>query len=417
MNKNLITILLLISVLSHNLPAYSQPSCSPSDAGLAPELTSRLDSLMLRYVNQKKLPGMITLVSRHGKLVYKGIFGCIDGERAMPADAIFRIASMTKPVTSAAAMILYDEGRFQLDDPVAMYIPEFGDMNVFASVDSGRIKTIKANSPVTIRQLLMHTSGLAHGGDDSPVDSLYRESNLSDGNLQDMIPKITSLPLLYQPGTHWNYSRSTDVLARLVEVLSGKPFDEFLEERIFKPLQMNSTGFYVPPQWLDRVATVYSLDDSARLMLLFHPDTANVATKVTFMSGNGGLVSTATDYLIFAQMLLNKGQYNGVRLLKSSTVGLMTSNQITTEQMPSEGFLGDLLAGMGFGLGFAVVKESNPPFTGSAGSYWWSGSANTYFLVDPDKDLVLIFMTQLLPNFCYPVCKELREIVYQSILK
>lgn len=411
----------LFYLLFSSLNSFSQqetvlPVSKPEKVGLSSSVLNQADTVMQKYVDQKKLPGMLTMVARHGKVVSFEKYGLMDVGKPMQLDAIFRIASMTKPVTSAAVMILYDEGRFQLDDPVSMYIPEFKDLKVFSSIDSNGIKLVDQVRPVTIRNLLMHTSGLASGGEATPVDSMYRAADLSAGTLKDMIQKLAKIPLLYQPGTRWNYSRSSDVLAYLVEVISGKPFDAFLKERIFTPLNMKDTDYSVPIEKLNRVSAVYSLADSTGIKVLTNPEINNLSAPVKFTAGNGGLVSTATDYLIFLQMLLNKGVINGTRILKSSTVELMTSNQITSETMPDDNFFGPLLSGMGFGFGFAVLKESRQSnFTASVGSYWWSGSANTYFYVDPQKELILIFLTQFVPNFYYPVCEEFREIVYESI--
>ena len=361
---------------------------------------------------------MIAMVARHGKVVSIEKVGWMAAGKPMQLNAIFRIASMTKPVTSLAVMMLYDEGYFQLDDPVSKYIPEFKDLKVYSSMDRNGIKVVHPSRPMTIRHLLMHTSGLTSGGENTPIDSIYRAANLSAGTLKEMIQKLAKIPLLYQPGTRWQYSRSSDVLAYLVEVLSGKPFNVFLKERIFEPLKMEDTDYSVPEEKLNRVCAVYGPAGSKGINVLTNPEINNVSAPVKFFSGNGGLYSTATDYMIFSQMLLNKGEYHGVRLLKSKTVDLMTSDQIRNETMPTDDFFGTLLAGMGYGLGFAVLKENKPStLIGSAGSYWWAGTANTYFYIDPKKDLILIFMTQFVPNFYYPICKEFRELVYHSIVE
>lgn len=387
----------------------------PEKVGLSSDRLNQIKPLMQRYIDENKLPGMITMVARHGKLVSFEQFGLMDTGKPMQNDAIFRIASMTKPIISAAVMTLIDEGYFQLEDPAANYIPEFRNLKVFVSEDKNGINTVDPIKPMTIRDLLMHTSGLANGGEDTPVDSIYRAANLSDGSLKEMIQKLSGIPLLYQPGTRWNYSRSTDVLGYLIEVVSGKPLDVFLKERIFIPLKMKDTDFYVDKEKINRVSAVYSPGDSVGIQVIMKVD-SSITLPVKFLSGNGGLVSTAADYMIFSQMLLNKGEYNGVRLLKSKTVDLMTSNLITDEIMPEDEFLGSLLSGMGFGLGFAVLNDMNQPnITGSKGSYWWAGSANTYFYIDPKEELILVFMTQFVPNFYYPVCREFRELVYKAI--
>jgi len=389
----------------------------PEKAGLSSKRLDLIKPVMQKYVDDNKLPGMITMVARHGKVVSFEKYGLMDIGKPMQFDAIFRIASMTKPITSIAVMMLYEEGYFQLDDPVAKYIPEFRNLKVFSTMDKSGMKLIAQIKPMTIRNLLTHTSGLASGGGDTPIDSIYRVADLSNGTLKDMINKLANIPFLYQPGTRWNYSRSSDVLAYLVEVISGKPFDAFLKERIFKPLKMKDTEYYVPSEKLARVAAVYSLADSVGIKKLMNPEINNVSIPVKFLSGNGGLFSTVSDYMIFSQMLINKGVYNGKRLLKSKTVDLMTSNQISNVIMPNDNFFGPMLSGMGYGLGFAVLIDNNQTNgIGSNGSYWWAGTANTYFYIDPKKDLILIFMTQFVPNFYYPICKEFRELVYKSIV-
>jgi CubicO group peptidase (beta-lactamase class C family) len=392
------------------------PVSKPEKAGMSSERLDRIDTVMQKYVDEKKLPGMITLVARHGKIVHSATYGVMDTGKPMRQDAIFRIASMTKPVTGVAAMILYEEGYFGLDDPVADYIPEFRNLKVFSSVDNEGIHTVDPVRPMTIRDLLTHTSGLSGVGADSPVDSMYAAADLSGGTLKDMVQKLSGLPLLYQPGTTWNYSRSTDVLGYLIEILSGKPLDTFLKERIFIPLGMEDTDFYVPVEKLDRVGAVYA-PDSSGIKIIMKPDTNSVTLPVKFLSGNGGLYSTAADYLVFSQMLLNKGVYNGVRILESKTVELTTTNQVLGVRMPDDEFFGPLMTGMGFGFGFAVITDkSKADIKGSDGSYWWSGSGNTYFWIDPHEDLIMILMTQFVPNFYYPVFRQLRDLGYQAII-
>ena len=268
---------------------------------------------------------------------------------------------------------------------------------------------------MTIRNLLTHTSGLASGMEDSPVDSMYREAGLSDGTLKNMVQKLDGIPLKYQPGTRWQYGRSTDVLGYLVEVVSGKSLDVFLKEKIFIPLKMTDTDYSVPEQKLNRVSKVYGAGKNG-IEIINNLEINHVSPPVKFISGNGGLLTTASDYMIFSQMLLNKGIYHGVRILQSKSVDLMTSNQISSVIMPDDDFLGRLMKGMGYGFGVAIVEDSGKSNTsGSKGSYWWTGSANTYFYIDPKKDLILILMTQFVPNFQYPVFKEFKEIVYKAI--
>jgi CubicO group peptidase (beta-lactamase class C family) len=418
MKKAFLAVLLLLSLRSFSQQQTAIPLAVPETAGLSSTGLKQVNTIMQGYVDRQQLPGMITMLARHGKVVSFEKFGVMDVGKPMQLNAVFRIASMTKPITSVAVMILYDEGYLKLDDPVSKYIPEFKNLKVFSYMDKNQVHVVDQVKPMCIRDLLMHTSGLASGGENTSVDSMYRAAGLSDGTLKDMIQKLAGIPLAYQPGTRWNYSRSSDVLAYLVEVISGKPFDVFLKEKIFEPLKMEETGFYVPVEKLQQVAAVFGLADSTGIKVIMKPDTANTAMPVKFLSGNGGLVSTASDYMTFAQMLLNKGEYHGTRILKSKTVEMMTSNQLTGERLPNDSFFGPLLSGMGFGYGFAVVKENNPSvFIGSAGSYWWAGSGNTYFYIDPEKDLILIFMTQFVPNFYYPVCREFRDAVYKAIVE
>ena len=392
------------------------PSARPEKEGMSSERLGRITTVMQEYIDEEKLPGMITMVARHGRIVHSETCGIMDADKPMQPDAIFRIASMTKPVTSVAAMILYEEGYFGLDDPVADYIPEFRDLKVYSSIDIDGVHTVDPVRPMTIRDLLTHTSGLSGVGADSPVDSMYAAADLSGGTLKDMVQKLSGIPLLYQPGTTWNYSRSTDVLGYLIEVVSGKPLDQFLRERIFIPLGMEDTDFHVPVGKLDRVGAVYA-PDSAGVKIIMRPDTNSVSVAVKFLSGNGGLYSTATDYMIFSQMLLNRGKFNGVRILESKTVELMTSDQVSGVKMPDDEFFGPLMSGMGFGFGFAILEDNvKAGITGSEGSYWWSGSGNTYFYIDPHEELVMILMAQFVPNFHYPVFRQMRVLGYEAII-
>ncbi|RPI06448.1 MAG: class A beta-lactamase-related serine hydrolase [Ignavibacteriae bacterium] len=418
MVKSIVLFLFFPLLLCFAQQENQLPEAKPEEVGMSSVRLGKIKPLMQKYVDEHKLPGMVTMVARHGKIVHYEKYGLMDADKPMRRDAIFRIASMTKSITSTAVLILYDEGLLRLDDPVAKYIPEFQNLKVFSSIDKNGIHLVKLKRPITIRNLLTHTSGLASGADNTPVDSMYRAANLSAGTLKEMIQKLAAIPLLYQPGTIWHYSRSTDVLGYLVEAVSGNPFDVFLKEKLFLPLKMKDTGFYVPMENFNRVGAVYTRNPSGGMDIAMKPEISNVSIPVKFLSGNGGLVSTAADYMIFSQMLLNKGEYNGVRILKSKTVELMTSNQLSHVTMPDDDFFGPLLDGMGFGLGVAVVRETHQSkFTGSIGSYWWAGTANTYFYVDPRKDFIAIFMTQFVPSNYYPITKEFRELVYRSIVQ
>ncbi|HNW68848.1 MAG TPA: serine hydrolase domain-containing protein [Bacteroidales bacterium] len=418
MKKPLLLLLIFIHINCFAQFADKPFGSKPEEVGLSSDSLNKMNLFMQKYVAEKKLPGMIAMIGRHNKLAYLEKFGHMSASKPMQLNAIFRIASMTKPITSVAIMILYDDGKLDINDPVEKYIPEFKNLQVLSSMNQGGLHLEAVKRPMTISQLLMHTSGLASGMDDTPIDSMYRAAGLSAGTLKDMAAKLSKIPLLYQPGTTWNYGRSFDVLAYIVEVVSGMPFDEFISKRIFKPLKMDDTGFYVPADKLDRVSSVYAPADSGNIQVILDSVVNNVSAKPTFLSGNGGLLSTANDYMIFCQMLLNKGTYNGVSILKSATVDSLTSDHITNEVMPDDDFFGDLLSGMGFGFGVAVRNRQNASGSNeNIGSYWWSGSANTYFLIDPKEDLILILMTQFVPNYYYPVFNEFKTTVYKSIIK
>jgi CubicO group peptidase (beta-lactamase class C family) len=353
------------------------------------------------------------MVARKGKIVHFEKYGMMDVDKPMQFNTIFQIMSMTKPITSVAVMMLYEEGYFQLDDPVAKYIPEFKDLKVLSSIDKDGIHVVDQIRPMTIKDLLTHTSGLSYGMFCNPIDSIYNTISLEEGTLKDMINKLAKIPLLNQPGTKWNYSRSTDVLGYLVEVVSGKPFDEFLKERIFIPLKMRDTDFYVPKETINRCAAVYGLADNKGIKAVFEPDTNIISKPPKFFSGGGGLYSTATDYMIFTQMILNKGEYNGVRLLGSKTVELMTKNHIPDEFLPLAEWV---YPEMGFGLGFGV-RIDQLQILGSVGEYGWGGILNTYFWIDPKEQLIYILMTQFTPYNYYPtLIKEFKVLVYQSIV-
>jgi CubicO group peptidase (beta-lactamase class C family) len=388
------------------------PVAKPENAGLSSDRLNRIKPVMQSYVDNNKLPGLITMVARKGKIVHFEKYGMMDVDKPMQFNTIFQIMSMSKPITSVAVMMLYEEGYFQLDDPVAKFIPEFKDLKVLSSIDKDGIHVVDQIRPMTIRDLLTHTSGLTYGFFGTPIDSIYNKVNLQEGTLKDMIDKLAKIPLLCQPGTAWNYSRSTDVLGYLVEVISGKPFDEFLKERIFIPLKMDDTDFYVPKEKINRCAAVYTPDENKGIKVLVKPDESTIS-RPKFFSGGGGLYSTINDYLIFSQMLLNKGEFNGVRLLGSKTVELMTKNHLSNELSPlNVGFL----QGVGFGLGFAVRIDPTR-ILGSAGEFGWAGAYNTFFWIDPEEQIIGILMTQFEPFNYYPsLNNEFKVLVYQAIV-
>lgn len=399
--------------------AQSLPVATPEEVGLSSERLERVAAVFERYAEDERLAGAVGMVLRDGKVAWSDAWGTrdLDAGDPMEEDDIFRIYSMTKPVTSVAVMILHEEGRFSLNDPVGRYLPELAGARVArlseADADDAEeeIPTEPARRPVTIQDLLRHTSGLTYGVfSNTPVDQLYRERNvLGQPTLEEMVSVLGDLPLVYQPGTEWHYSVSTDVLARLVEVVSGQRFDEFLRERIFEPLGMDDTGFYVPESKHDRLAGSYGHTGPDRALEV--GDTAGFREPPSFLSGGGGLVSTAPDYARFAQMLLNGGELDGVRILAPGTVEMMTVDHL------ADAGTGFLSPGWGFGLGFTVKKEPGlDGMPGSVGNYYWFGVQGTSFWIDPEEDLVGVFMVQIRPNRDVTFRQRFKTLVYQAVV-
>jgi CubicO group peptidase (beta-lactamase class C family) len=343
--------------------------------------------------------------------------------RKLTADALFRIYSMTKPIVSVAFMTLFEEGLVQLDDPVAKFIAAFADVGVYAGGQLGSFKTTKPARPMTVCDLLCHTSGLTYGLQRrTPVDAAYRERKIEafDRPLGDWVAVLAELPLDFSPGAHWNYSVSTDALGRVIEILSGKPLDVFLQERIFAPLGMNDTGFFVAPDKAHRLGACYQYEPDGRITLQDDPETSRFKSKPAFLSGGGGLVSTARDYLRFAQMLCNGGTLDGARVLGPKTLALMTRNHLPSgkdlHSFSVSLFSEASMAGVGFGLGFAVMLDPvRNQLPGTPGDFSWGGVANTYFWVDPAEELVVVELAQVMPPFVYNLRRELRALVYAAL--
>jgi CubicO group peptidase (beta-lactamase class C family) len=382
--KNPYRIYLSLVVLAIMQLAFAQSSKSvtPKASGLSSDSLKIAAQKMQAYINAGTYPYIATMVLVDGKVIDRHNYGFNDKENELPVedDAIFRIYSMSKPITAAGLMILYDEGLFSLDDPVAKYFPEFGKTLVYTPAG-----LVPQENPMTIRNLLTHTSGLTYGWDPhSYVDSLYRVergNKRNEKNLQETIKALASLPLKYQPGTHYEYSLSIDVAGGIVEVLSGMSFDEFLRTKLFDPLKMEDTGFYVPEENKDRLARVYYKRGKAALSTPDNPGEDRFHTKPVMFSGGGGLVSTMDDYARFTTMLLNKGILDGVRVLKESTVDLILSNQFP------EGAIG--WEGKGYGLGGSYDPET--------GEYGWGGAASTSFVILPKQNMAIMAFTQLMP--------------------
>jgi len=367
---------------------------SPQEVGLSADGVNDLADAMRKEVDEGNLAGVVSALMRHGKLVHLDAYGyqSIEEQVAISEDTIFRIFSMTKPVTSVAMMMLLEEGKFSLDDAVSQYIPALANLEVAIEDGPGGFPvTEPATHEMTIRELMSHTGGLTYGlFSRSQVDSQYVAANILDteGTLQDMIDKLSRIPLRQQPGTLWHYSVSVDVQGRLVEVLSGMPFDQFLQERIFEPLGMTDTGFYVPEDKRERFSTMYMSGQNG----LTAPDDGfggDYLAPITFPSGGGGLAGTIHDYMRFTQMLANGGELDGTRLLSAASIDAMRSNQLPVGMDEIPGYPGNQ-----FGLNFAIVADPSRNDGVSEGSYWWWGIGGTWFWIDPVEDLIFIGMIQ-----------------------
>ena len=400
------------------------------DVGLIPERLDAIPKYMQSYLDSGKLAGVSTLVSRRGEIAHFECIGVKDKDTKAPLthDTIFRIYSMTKPITSLALMMLYEESKFQLNHPVSRYIPAFKKLKVWAGGNEKEYDTKPCERAMTIHDLLTHTSGLTYGFMQAhPVDAMYRAAGIDGANtvgmtLEEFTEKLADIPLLFSPGKEWSYSVATDVCGRLVEVLSGMPLDEFFSTRIFKPLGMIDTGFHVPAEKLPRFASNYFKNPVTHKEGLMDKGdaTSTYAKPPSFLSGGGGLVSTMMDYWRFCQMLLNGGEFDGHRFVSRKTIDFMRMNHLpedkTMAQMSSSAFSELASEGTGFGLGFAVTLDpAELQQIGSHGSYSWGGAASTYFWIDPEEDIVAILMTQLYPSSTYPLRPQLAQLVYAAI--
>ncbi len=408
----------------HTANGTEQVEASPESVGLSSRGLQHLSRHIQGYIDDGRLPGAITLVGRRGKVVHFETHGQRDIEAAKPVepDTIFRIFSMTKPIVSIALMALYEEGRFQIDDSVSDYIPQFEGLEVI-DANGGRRPPIRE---MTIADLLRHTSGLA-SRTDPVVSAAYEAAGLwtssSGGTLQDAIDKLGTLPLKCDPGAQFNYGVSTDVLGYLCEVLSRQRLDDFLRARVLEPLGMDDTDFYVPEPELGRFAANYRPGEAGepRTVLTDRPDASSrYGSPRSYLSGAGGLVSTASDYARFCKMLANRGEFEGERIIGARTLEFMTRNHLPggrdLAQMGSESAGETRREGVGFGLGFAVLLDpSEAGLIGTPGEYYWGGAGSTAFWVSPADDLFVVFMTQLQPSSTYSIRRELRSIVYGSI--
>lgn len=419
----LAVVSLSVFVSSAVVIAQQLPTASPESVGLSSERLQRIATAVDQSIRDKEIAGAVTMVLRRGKVAWLKPQGMLDREagKAMPADAMFRICSMTKPVTSVAVMMLYEEGKFQLGDPISRYLPEFKNPKVLVKpANGGASYSIPATREITIRDLLRHTSGLTYNWNET-LGKMYDDANVAtglleyDGTIADNVKRLAAQPLLFQPGERWEYSLGVDVLGRLVEVVSGMPLDEFFRKRIFEPVGMKDTYFYVPQEKVGRLATAYGIFEGKKATrfpdkpvvdgLMTYDATYPIAGPKKLFSGGGGLVSTAEDYARFCQMMLDNGMVNGKRLLSRKTVELMTHDQ-----------LGKIGPDQGFGLGFGVDGVKAPlDELGSPGEYGWGGFFYTSFTIDPKEQMIVIFMAQLHPAGDVSIQNEVKTLAYEAV--
>lgn len=424
------SLLAILILTATSLNAADLKTVKPEYVGMSSDRLARIKPLMQSYVDEGKFAGVQTLIARKGKIVHFEQVGklSLDTGANIEKDSLFRIYSMTKPITSVAAMLLFEQGKFQLDEPIANYLPEFSNVKVLVN-DA----LVEPDHAPTIRELISHTAGLTYGiFSNTEVDKRYREALWGDrgvldltnyrgdsiqlkvANLDEMSKAIADIPLLYQPGSRWVYSVSVDILGRLIEVISERPLDEFMQQEIFDPLQMNDTFFEIPANKIARFGTNHIVDKDGNLIVVDRPESSDYSKPVSLFSGGGGLVSSTMDYLRFAQMLLNGGELNGVQLLSPTTVALMQRNQLTDTS--SRGFSDrpNTAGTVGFGLGIGIATSEQKLSATEVGAYSWGGMAGTLFWVDPEHELVAILMVQRIYS-PEAIRSKFRNLTYQAI--
>ena len=399
------------------------------DAGRLERITDHIER---NYIGPQKIAGAQIAVSRHGHQAYLKSFGSMDLERQKPMmdDAIFRIYSMTKPITSIALMTLYEKGYFQLNDPVSRYVPSWKTHRVWVSGEGDSMVTEAPRRAVTFKDVLSHTGGFTYGGglpgvgDQHPVDKIYRglkvRSAGGDDTMMEFLDKLGQVPLLYHPGERWMYSLATDICGALVEVISGKPFAQYLQEEIFGPLGMKDTSFFVTPDKIDRFCANYQRGPDKKLKVIDDPVTSAFAKEPGFKSGGGGLTGTTADYMRFCEMLRRGGELDGCRVIGPRTLEMMHMNHLAggkdLTQMAIGGFSETANEGVGFGLGFASTMSQTQTASLGTGDYYWGGAASTIFWVDPKEDLSVVFMTQLMPSGTFNFRGQLKSLIYSAII-
>lgn len=418
----------MTSLAAHpSLAPFADRTANPESLGFASDRLARISSWMRRYVDDGKLPYVTTLVARRGEIAYLDACGSADPDNGKPTPAVDHIAryySMTKPITTVAAMMLLERAALQLDDPISKYIPEFADTPVYVSGPFGDMKTEKQRSPVTVRQLMTHTSGLTYGRfDDGPIGEAYRTAGVDFGRtrdtLADMARKAASVPLCFQPGTKWTYSVATDVLGRVVEVAAGMPLGQVLQDWILGPLGMVDTAFGIAPEKAARAAACYEKTEAGGMKRIPDDADARFFGNPVMHSGGGGLVSTLPDYLRFVEMLRRGGALDGVRILGRKTVELMMLNHLPGDiaSMGVATFSEMPMVGIGFGLGGSVMLDpARAQVLGSVGEFAWGGVASTGFWIDRAEEISVVMVTQLMPSSSWPIRRELRTLVYQALV-
>lgn len=419
LHSSLVMLVSALAFLPMLVTAEELPQVEPETVGFSSTALKRITRFTQENIASDKHVGFVAMVARHGKIVHyeaTGTFG-LDNDKPMQKDALFRIYSMTKPVTTVAAMMLYEEGLFQLSDPVSKYIPELKDLKVLHDGEE-----VTPQSALTIEQLMTHTAGLTYGFTaDNPVNKAYQDVNILESkNLNQLITKLAKIPLRFEPGTRYYYSIATDVLGALIERISGDTLEDFFQQRIFQPLAMHDTFFSVPKDKQHRFVSNHIWDAEQQKISLVPPDKRRSYSNVTLFSGGGGLVSTAMDYMIFCEMLRAGGNYNGVRILGPKTVQFMTMNHLS-DKVRNEGATefpaAHLYPGHSFGLGVSVITQPGlTQVTSSMGAYSWGGAADTKFWIDPEEDLVAILMTQLMRS-PWDTRYQMKVATYQALEK
>ncbi|HEY0810673.1 MAG TPA: serine hydrolase domain-containing protein [Longimicrobiales bacterium] len=409
----------LVATMSCAGTRRALPTASPENLGLSAEGLRRISTALQGYVDAGKVSGIYAVIARRGQIGYEQTFGLRDLQRRDPMtrNAVFRIYSMTKPVVGAGALLLVDQRKISLDDPVSKYIPAFANVKVYAGGSADAPQLRAPDSIMTVRHLLTHTSGLPYGLTNLPVDTIFRRASLynASSTLAQFADSIARIPLLFSPGSAWSYSSALEIVGRIIEVASGKTLDRFLDDELFTPLGMRETTFRMQPALQRRLATLYAHDNGGPLQEVRGGLLAMYEPDARFLWGSGGLLSTPDDYLRFAQMLLNGGELDGRRILSRQSVSEMMRNQLPAALTPVSG---PPMMDEGYGQGLAgavLVDSARAALPGSPGIYRWSGYVGTYFWIDPRNELIAMVWTQLSPGRAYPLEQDFQKLVYAAL--